>query len=157
MANPDNINGFLAVYPDASFRLYLTRDEALKTTPLFVAETHVDSAIPAWNDPDRKKYYYKFFDQHNNPYEINCDSWRILSVKKYYRTVYHTKIRIAAPDGEIKEVETDDSTDIETIANLLLFINNFRGYKDWSYYELKQENIKLIKENKYLKDELNES
>ena len=65
--------------------------------------------------------------------------------------MYHTEIKIVAPDGEIKELITGDSTDIETIANLLPFINNFRGYKDWIYYELKQENIELKKENNELK------
>lgn len=151
MANPDNVSVFLAVYADASFKLYLTKEQALKTTPLFVAETHVDSAIPTWNDPDRKKYYYRFFDQFNKPYKINCDGWFMLSVKKYYYRGYHTEIRIAAPDGELKELETGDSTDIESIAKLLPFINQFRGYKDWSYYDLMQANIRLTKENQELK------
>jgi len=52
---------YLAVYPDASFKLYLTKEQALKTTPLFVAETHIDSAIPTWGDPDRKKILLQIF------------------------------------------------------------------------------------------------
>lgn len=148
-----NINDFLAVFPDSTFKVYETKEQALVTKPLFVANTIV-SAFPISSDASRKKYGFRIVDTNDMTYNINCDGWQILSIIKYYYYYSRTELKIVAPDGEIKEIDTDDGVTLESIANLLLFINEFRGYKDWSYYELKQENLKLINENLELKGEL---
>lgn len=150
----ENINEYLAVYPDASYRVYLSKEQALNIKPLFVAKALIHSAYPIGDEPNRKKYSFKIVDSEDKPYNINCVGWQIVSIIKYYYRDTHTEIRIADPEGEIREFDTCDDVSLESIANLLLFINQFKGYKDWSYYELKQENVKLRNENQELKDEL---
>jgi len=148
-----NINDFLAVYPDASFKVYVTKEQAIVSKPLFVAST-IESAFPIPSDASRKKYGFRIVDTNDRTYNINCDGWQIISIIKYYYHYSRTKLKIVAPDGEVKEIDTDDGVTLESVAKLLPFINEFRGYKDWSYYELKQENLKLINENLELKGEL---
>jgi hypothetical protein len=151
------INEFLAVYHNASYRVYESKEQALITKPLFVAETYVHSSFPIWSDPERNKYSFEIVDVNNKPYQINCDGWRIVSIIKYFLYNSHTEIKIAAPDGEIRMIDTEDSwNSLESISKLLTFINQFSGYKDWNYYELQQENIRLINENESLKKELEE-
>jgi len=148
------IDDFLAVYTDGTFKIYESISLALLTKPLFVAKCYIHSDHPTWTDPNRKKYSFKIFDENNRPYNINCDGWRIISIVKYFYYNSHTEIKISAPNGEIKMIDTGHSCSLESIAELLNFINDFRGYKDWTYYELKQENLKLAKENVSLSEKL---
>lgn len=147
---------FLAVYTDGTFKIYESNSQALLAKPLFVAKCYIHSDNPTWTDPNRKKYSFKIVDENNEPYSINCDGWRIISIIKYFYYNSHTEIKISAPDGEIRMIDTGHSDTLESIAELIKFINEFRGYKDWSYYELKQENFRLTKENTTLSEQLKE-
>lgn len=154
--DPLSIKEYLAVFPDASFKIYDSLESALISKPLFVAKSNIHSSNSTWEDPDRKKYSFKIVGEDGKPYQINCDGWRILSIFKWFLWEDHTEIKIVAPDGEIKTVDTSHRCSLESIAELLTFINTFSGYKDWSYYELQQENLRLTKENQSLKTELEE-
>jgi hypothetical protein len=144
----------IAVFPDGTFKVYISKELALASKPLFISFAKVHSDFPTVKDPERKKYIFEILDQQGKPYKINCNGWNILKVIKYYFYQPHTELEISSPEGEIRNIDTHDSVNLESIGNLQKFINEFRDYKDWSYYDLKQTNLLLQREIDSLKIEI---
>ena len=151
----EGLTEILTVYANLTFKTFDSKKAAIKTNPIFMAEQYIYSDFPISTDLNRKKYSFHIYDKDSNAYTLQCDNWRVLSVINYYYYDWITEIKLVDPLGEIRDIKLTNLGDgLKSLIQLQFFLNEFMGFKDWTYYELKMENEELKKVIRDLKEDI---
>lgn len=153
----------IAIFDDLKHVICPTKEIAISLNPLYMAKHTLGGLYPISSDPDRPKFSFEIFDNKHNPFNIHCCDWIILSIEQYfYSGGWYSELLIKSPEGTPRLLKLVDlaarynlhARGLEEVIAIQKYINTFLTLKDWTYYDLNEDNEVLKKQVARLTDEL---
>jgi len=161
-----NTEEYLALYQDYNFRNFLDLSSAVKSTPKLIAKLKTIGRV----SPQSKHYIYEFdiFDANGNWSNMYAGKWFLSRITyHYYYWHWYTNLTITCPNKSTRNIQLLDFYTIKNsksgvraelglkyIINIQEYLDTFRHFKDWTYYDLNKENQKLKEEIKEQKQQI---
>ncbi len=153
----------IAIFDDLTYFKSQDINTVTDSRPNLVARRIIHGTAPILSDPNRPRFSYEIFDKDFNKCKIRCADWVIQEISEYYYAgVWYSDLVIISPESIMRRLTVEDLSDkydlksrnLEAVVAYQKYINSFKSYIDWTYFDLSMENESLKKEIASLKIQL---